>query len=170
MDRRIDLIVALAMALIGLGIIWAASGIKSGMMRDPIGPRMAFYICGGMLASGGFWIAAGHLGIGRKRRAATDDGVADERGIPASAARAFALMVGAAAFGLALKPAGFLIATPLFMAFALALLGKRDIASVVIVPVVFTVSAFLVFSSALGVRLPLGPLTEPFRALGWVTL
>jgi hypothetical protein len=56
------------------------------------------------------------------------------------------------------------------MAFALVLLGKRGLAGVVVVPVAFTIVTYLVFSSALGVRLPLGPLTDMFRALGWVAL
>ena len=172
MERRINLVVAIAMALVGIVIIWAASGIRLGMMRDPIGPRAAFYLCGGVLVVGGLWVVWRSLLRHAKSLGGHEegDGVADEPGFPASATRAFTLMAGAAVFGLLLKPAGFLIATPLFMAFALLLLGKRGLKVIALVPTAFTGLTYLIFAEVLGVRLPLGPLTDVFRSLGWVTL
>lgn len=61
MDRRIDVFVAACFSLVGIIMIFAASGIKTGMMRDPIGPRAAFYVCGGILALGGIAVIVGHL-------------------------------------------------------------------------------------------------------------
>jgi putative tricarboxylic transport membrane protein len=172
MDRRIDIAVAAAFLLLGLFMIWGASEIKQGMMRDPIGPRAAFYVCGAILALGAAGVIAGHL-----RRwslysgpIVDNEGTADEADYPASALRAWSLMVLVACFALVFEPFGFLIATPVFIVAALAILGKRNWPGMVLIAAIFTALTYGIFAQVLSVRLPVGPFTQAFRELGWITL
>lgn len=172
MDRRVDLAVALAFAALGLLMIWQATLIKSGLMRDPVGPRAAFYLCGGVLVVGGLLVALRRwreLGRGEGREA-PHEGVADERGYPASAPRAFMLMGCCLAYAALFQPLGYLLATPLFVVAALLVLGQRNGPGIALTALAFTAIVYLVFAQALDVRLPVGPLTGPFRRMGWITL
>lgn len=172
MDRRIDLAVALAFAALGLLIIWQAAGIRSGMMRDPVGPRAAFFLCSGILAAGGLLVAlrqARALARG-EGRLAPEEGAGDEPGVPASAVRAFALFGGLILYAALLQPLGYLLATPLFVAGGHLILVQRNGLGIAVTAAAFTVVTYVVFAQALGVRLPVGPLTGLFRELGWVTL
>jgi putative tricarboxylic transport membrane protein len=172
MDRRIDAAVAFAFVLFGLFMIFEAMTIKQGMMRDPIGPRAAFFVCGGIMAGGGLILivrsvlawreAAGNL--------MPSEGVADEEGYTASARQAFLLIAACFAYMLAFGPLGYILATPLFLVAAMAILGERHWGRAILIAVLFTAIFYFVFAQALGVRLPIGPLTGPFRALGWVNL
>jgi len=172
MDRRIDALCAAAFVVLGLFIIFQATAIKSGMIRDPIGPRAAFYVTGGVLALGGLILIFRSLLAWGKTSVhqITNEGVADESGFPASAARAFALIGTCLVYGLTFNLLGYLIATPLFIAVALVILGERRAFSVAMIAILFTVINYLVFAQALGVRVPVGPLTGPFRALGLINL
>lgn len=53
---------------------------------------------------------------------------------------------------------GFLLTTVLFLVVATFMLGSRSILSLVIVPIVLTVSTYLVFGNVLNIRLPVGRL------------
>ena len=172
MDRRIDLAISAAFSLLGVFIIFQATMIKSGMMRDPIGPRAAFYLTGGVLAIGGLILIVRHL---RSWGKTTDnmmpgEGVEDEAGFSASAVRAFMLIGTALVYGLTFNMLGYLIATPLFIAMALVILGERNWLTIALISIVFTAINYVVFAQALGVRLSVGPLTGPFRALGLINL
>jgi putative tricarboxylic transport membrane protein len=172
MDRRIDMAVALGFVLAGLLVIWQATLIKQGVMRDPVGPRAAFYLCGGIMALGGLWVAlrnglALRVGAGILGEA---EGTEDTPGHPARFARAAALAGLCFGYALLFNPLGYLIATPLFLLAALRLMGQRQWGWNLLIAVVFTLLAYLVFAKVLGVRMPHGPLTDLFRQLGWITL
>ena len=172
MDRRIDFAVALAFAAFGLFMIVEAAGIRQGMMRDPVGPRAAFYVCGGGIALGGLFIAARHVlawrhGAGRWM---AEEGAGDEPGVPASALPAFLLVAICFGYALVFQPLGYLLATPLFVMAALAVLRERHWGMMAGVAVGFTLVSYATFAQALGVRVPVGPLTGLFRELGWVVL
>ena len=172
MDRRIDLAVAAAFMLLGLFIIFEATAIKSGMMRDPIGPRAAFYVTGGIMALGGLFLVVKAL-IGFRRSSSNlvaSEGVEDEAGYPASAVRAFQLMGACLLYGLTFNLLGYLIATPLFIAAALFIVGERNRMSIAMIAILFTVINYIVFAQLLGVRIPVGPLTGTFRSLGLINL
>lgn len=172
MDRRIDIAVAAAFALLGLFMIWQASLIKDGMMRDPIGPKAAFYVCGGVLLIGGIVVIAGHLRrwSGQAHHMVRNEGTADEPEYPSSALRAWALVGTTAVYAALFQPLGFLIATPLFIVAALAVMGKRNGAAMAVIAIGFSVVTYVIFAQVLGVRMPVGPLTGTFRALGLVNL
>jgi putative tricarboxylic transport membrane protein len=172
MDRRIDIVLAAACALLGTVVILQAAGIRIGIPRDPLGPRTAFYVVGGVMVVGGVWVIARHLlkwsqASGHLVR---NEGVGDEAGYPASGLRAWALMGLCAFYAFALGPVGFLIGTPIFLLAGLFLLGKREPVQMITISVVFTALTYLIFAEGLGVRLPVGPLTGLFRELGWITL
>jgi hypothetical protein len=172
MDRRIDMMVALGFAALGLVIIWQATMIRSGMMRDPVGPSAAFYICGGFMVAGGVFIAVRHWLAMRAGRGVLADmeGTDDTAGYPASLIRALLLIGTCLVYAALFRPLGYLLATPPFIVAALAVLDQRDWRRNATFAVVFTLLAYAVFALALGVRMPHGPLTAPFRALGWITL
>lgn len=172
MDRRTDIIVAAAFALFGLIVIISATEIRQGMMRDPVGPRLAFYVCGGMMLIGGLWVVAGHLMRWSRDggNLVEGEGVADEDDYPSAPWRAVAFIALAALYAVALEPAGYLLATPAFLVGLLFLFGKRGAVPLIVIPIAFTILAYLIFAEALGVRLPVGPFTGLFRDLGWITL
>jgi putative tricarboxylic transport membrane protein len=99
-----------------------------------------------------------------------NEGVADEEGYHASARQAFLLIAACLGYMLAFAPLGYILATPLFLVAAMAILGERHWGRAIIIAALFTAIFYLVFAQALGVRLPVGPLTGPFRSLGWVNL
>lgn len=172
MDRRIDIALALAFALAGLVIIWQAALIRQGIMRDPVGPRAAFYLCGGILVAGGLVTAlrnARALQRGEPRLS-SEEGTADQPGTPAHLSRAVALAGTCFAYAALFNPLGYLIATPLFLMAALAVMDQRRWGINLVIAVLFTGLAYLVFSRGLGVRMPHGPLTDLFRQLGWINL
>lgn len=172
MDRRIDVAVAACFSLLGVFMILAASEIKSGMMRDPIGPRAAFYVCGAVLALGGVAVIVGHLRrwSGQKDHIVPSEGGDDEAGFPASAKRAWALILAVVGLAALWNPLGFLIAMPLFLVAALWIMGERKVWSVIMIALLFTGIVYLIFAQVLGVRIPVGPFTPLFRSLGWIIL
>jgi putative tricarboxylic transport membrane protein len=109
-------------------------------------------------------IRAGHSVL------AAPEGTLDTEGHPASFRRAAALAGVCFAYALLLQPLGYLIATPIFILAALRVLDQRNWGRNVIIALCFTIIAYLVFAMALGVRMPLGPLTELFRQWGIVRL
>jgi putative tricarboxylic transport membrane protein len=172
MDRRLDMALAAAFMVVGAIIIWQATSIRIGMMRDPIGPRTAFYLCGGVLVLGGAITILTHWRAMRAGRGnvAEMEGTPDTEGHPASFGRAAALIGLCFLYAIAFSPLGYLLATPLFIVAALATLGQRRWMSNLIVAVVFTLASYVVFARILNVRMPHGPLTELFRSLGWIML
>ena len=172
MDRRIDLAVAVAFSALGFFIIYQATLIKSGMMRDPIGPRMAFYATGGILAFGGLFLIVKSLIAFSKSSGnrMPSEGVEDEESYPVSATKAMSVIGFCLAYGLTFNVLGYLIATPLFIVAGLVVLGERKPVQIALIAVLFTVINYLVFAQLLGVRVSVGPLTGIFRALGWVNL
>lgn len=172
MDRRIDIAVAAAFAALGLFMIWQASLIRDGMMRDPVGPKAAFYLCGGVLAVGGLAVMVGHLRRWTRQahHKVREQGTADEIEYPASALRAWGLVAIVVLYATLFTPLGFLIATPLFILAALAVMGKRNWRGMILVAVIYSGATYLIFAQALGVRIPVGPFTQLFRSMGWVTL
>lgn len=172
MDRRIDTAVAAAFMMFGIFVILQATTIKTGLVRDPVGPRAAFYFAGGMMAVGGFWLVLRNL-LAFRREAGKQmqaEGSQDEPSYPASFKRAAFIMISCILYGAVFVPLGYLLATPLFLLATLFILEQRAWLTNVMVAFGFTVIAYFVFSEVLGVRMPYGPLTGPLRELGWITL
>jgi putative tricarboxylic transport membrane protein len=173
MDRRIDVAVALCFAAFGLFMMIHATGIKLGMAKDPVGPRAFFYGCGAVMFVGGVFLVAQRLRHWKAyggRNLIPTEGTADEEGYPASATRAFAVAGASILYALSMPWLGYLLATPLFIMAALAILGHRRWTGMVALAVSFTVVFYVIFAQVLNVRIPVGPLTQLFRDLGWIYL
>lgn len=172
MDRRLDIAFAVGFMVLGLVILWQASGIRMGVMRDPVGPRAAFYFCGAIMAGGGALVVLRHWRALRRGAGHLTDpeGSPDTEGVPASLIRAAALAGLCFAYALLFNPLGYLLATPPFIIAALAVLNQRRWLTNVLIAVTFTLIAYVVFGHVLGVRLPHGPLTQLFRDLGLINL
>ena len=168
MDKRVDLALALAIVAVGALAIWIATGFRIGNYPDPLTSRGLPYILGGFMILGG-----GVLALRRMRgwndlpgALVVSEGTDDEPGHPASSLRTFAVMGCAFAWAFLLPPAGFLIVTPLALGGMLLAMGVRSVPRLVLFPVGFTLLTWVVFSQALNVMLPLGPLAPLARRLG----
>jgi len=171
-DRRIDLAVALAFVAFAIFLIVGASNIRLGLYRDPVGPRMFFYVCGSIMLLGGAYLAFRRLATWRETTGfmVPSEGATDEEGYPASAVRAFCVMGSALGYMLLLRPLGFLLAAPLFLMVGMFAMGQRNYRLMAVVAIGYTLFFYIVFAQLLHVRLPVGPFTNLFRELGWIIL
>ena len=167
MDRRVDVIFALALAAVGVFLIVTAQFIGRSPVPDPIGPRgiptglgVAFFLGGSGLAL---------RRIVRWNREGTfvePEGKEDDAGVPpGSARRALALWATAAVYVVTLPFLGHPIGTPIALAVMLRLLNfnRRPILGVpalIAYPVLFAAVSYFVFAMVLGIRLPLGIIRE----------
>lgn len=172
MDRRVDLALAIVIMALGACVIFFASEIRLGLIKDPIGPRSFFYGIGGLFIVGGGIIAA-RL-VRNWQAAPTNDlvseGTADEPEYPASGMRAGALFVLSLVYAALIQPLGYLLSTPLFIAAGLIVMGERGWKLIAALSVIFTVVAYIVFAQLLNVRIVVGPFTDWFREMGWIVL
>jgi len=172
MDTRIDLLVAVLIAMAGFVVILIAWSIPEGVYRDAIGPRAFPLGVGGLMLAGGALVAARRAtrmfaGLGWQAPA---EGAEDEPGHPASLARAMAILGITIAYAAAFNPLGYLIATPPFIAATLWVMKERSVPQVAALSILWTVMTYVIFAQLLAVRLPVGPLRAWFRELGLVTL
>lgn len=172
MDRRLDIALAVGFMVLGLVVLWQAGGIRMGVMRDPVGPRAAFYFCGAIMLGGGGLVVLRHWRALRRGagRLTDPEGSTDTEGFPASLTRAASLAGLCFAYAALFNPLGYLLATPPFIVAALAVLDQRRWGVNVLIAVLFTGIAYVVFGHVLGVRMPHGPLTQLFRDLGLINL
>jgi len=172
MDTRRDLVIALAVAALGAVILWMTGWIKMGIARDVIGPRAFPYAIGTLLLAGGLVLALRRtrlMNVGGGFTA-PDEGTEDTPGHPASAGRVMFIMGLSVAYLAVLMPVGYLIATPPFVALAFVAMGERKVVYTIVIPLIWTVLTYLLFSQLLDVRMPVGPFTPLFRDLGLILL
>ena len=167
MDRRVDVAIALVVVALGVVILFATQNIADSPVPDPIGPR------GIPNALGIFFVTAGSvLALRRVVRWNSEstlvppEGSEDDQGVPpGSSVRALSIWFAALVYVVTLPYLGYLIGTPLFIAFMLWQL-KFDrkpllrVPAIVVYPVIFTVATYLFFAMFLGVRIPLGFVRE----------
>jgi putative tricarboxylic transport membrane protein len=172
MDARRDLLIAVAVACLGLGILVMTGSIRMGIARDVVGPRAVPYLIGGFLLVAGLVLAAR-----RARRmnpgggfVVPGEGTADEEGHPASAGRVGIIMALSAAYAALLVPLGYLIVTPAFVVLAFVATGERRWGFMIAIAAVWTVVTYVAFAQILSVRMPVGPFAPLFRELGLITL
>lgn len=172
MDTRRDLALALAVAVLGLVIFVMTSSIRTGITRDVIGPRALPYAIGILLMLGGLVLSVLRM---LKMNAqsgfqAPMEGTEDSPDHPASAARVAYIMAISVGYAALLMPAGYLIATPPFLALLFLAAGERERHYTFLIPLVWTIATYLLFSQLLDVRLPVGPFAPLFRDLGLIIL
>jgi putative tricarboxylic transport membrane protein len=172
MDTRRDLVIALCVAALGAGILWMTGSIRMGIARDVIGPRAFPYAIGTLLLVGGLVLSLRRLRFMNAGGGfvAPEEGSEDTPDYPASAGRVLFIMVLSVAYVALLMPVGYLILTPPFVALAFVSMGERRPLYTVVIPLIWTVLTYLLFSQLLDVRMPVGPLTPLFRDLGLILL
>jgi putative tricarboxylic transport membrane protein len=168
MDKRIELSIMVGMVLLGVFILVKARGIRLGLVPDPVTSR------GLPIIVGIFFVIDGViLGVLRLMswsalpgNLVPAEGKKDEKGHPASAARALSIAAAALLWAFLLKPLGYLIVTPVFLLAFLRLMGMRSWAKIICFPIIYTLATWYIFSQLLLVILPLGPLADFARFLG----
>ncbi len=168
MDKRVDLAVAVATALLGAFILIESRDIRLGTVTDPITSRGMATITGTFLLIAGIVLAIrqlltwsvlpGHL--------VPEEGQEDEKGHPASWTRAFSIILVSALWERLLEPVGFLFVTPLFLFVASWFMGVRSKGKLIAFPLIFTLVTWVCFDPVMGVRIPLGPLEPLARSFG----
>jgi putative tricarboxylic transport membrane protein len=172
MDTRRDLILAVCVVVLGIAVLVVAGWIRPGVYRDAVGPRAFPFAIAGLFIVGGAAVAVRRA---RRMNAAggylvETEGTGDEPDHPASFTRALAVMALTVAYAAAFNPAGYLLATPVYVAAALAVMGERRWRVVGALAVGWTLVTYVLFAQLLAVRLPVGPFRAWFRELGLVVL
>lgn len=168
MDRRIDLAIGLLVIAFGAFVLVTASHIRpTGPVVDPIGPRGFPYMVGIFFLVGGCFGVAKRLSTWRSDAGplVESDGEPDEAGVPASATQAWSIMAASVLYVITLPIAGYIIGTPLYVAFALNRMQVKSWPTIAATALVYTVLTYILFAHYMGVNLPVGPLTDAFRAL-----
>jgi hypothetical protein len=160
-DRRIDVAVCLAAFLLGLALVVLSSGLRQGSIPDPIGPGGWPKLLGAILMTA--------MGANIARRLVSwrttsdtmvlsDGGKDDVAGRPATVLRPAFVLCSAVVWMLVVRWSGFIVATTGFLMAGLALMDVRSAAKLLLVPILFALTAWLLFGALFGVRLPAGPL------------
>jgi putative tricarboxylic transport membrane protein len=171
-DVRSEIAMAAAVIAVGVAFIVLALDIRQGSIPDPITARGLPIIVGAsMIVLGLVPLARATLGALRppRQRTVDSEGSDDEPGFPSTAWRVMCFALGALAWVRLVDVVGHFVATPVALAAALISLGMRQWLMITAIAVSFTLIAWLLFATALGIPLPLGILEEFFRDLGWIT-
>jgi putative tricarboxylic transport membrane protein len=171
-DSRRDLAVSVAVAGLGLAILVMTGSIRNGIARDVVGPRAVPYAIGAMLLLGGLVLSVRRL---RRMNAGNgfvvpEEGAGDNPDYPASALRVVFIMALSAIYAAVLMPLGYLLATPPFVALCFVAMGERRWIYTIAIPLVWTVTTYVLFAQLLSVRIPVGPFAELFREWGLIVL
>lgn len=160
MDKRVDLVVAVAFLAFGMWLFWSSTQIPQGSVDDAIGSGgVARVLALLIIALSGSLVVRRLVTWGRERGVKVpDEGTADDPVAPASTARGFAVFASLVAYVAGTQFLGYLIATPLFLILALRLMEVRAPLRLVGIAVGYTVGSFVLFVGVFGVLLPLGVL------------
>jgi putative tricarboxylic transport membrane protein len=165
-DRRVDL--ALCLVTLGLGIflVYASWSIRRGSIPDPIGSGGWARVIGiALIAIAGTLVfrrlvawrgATSHL-------VPSDGGKEGEAGYPSSNIRPFVLIAVAFVWVLLVRPLGFLLATFVLTAAAVATMQVRSLPKLIIVPLLFTLITWLLFGEVFGIHFPAGPIEKTLQ-------
>ena len=158
MNRRVDLVGALVVVLLGVTVFALSYMQQKATVRfDAIGPM------GFPRVLGGLFVVLGSLQALRTVRGlksygqwAPHEGTEDEPEHASSSVRGLAFILGSFAY-LALMPVlGYLVATPLAIASGLRALEFRRTTAAIAISVGFTLVGFYIFGVVLSVPLPPG--------------
>jgi len=172
MDRRVDVILALAIAAVGVVIIVTAQFIGRSPVPDPIGPRGIPTGLGAAFILGGLGLALRRVLRWRREGDLVEpEGASDDAGVPAGSTRRALSIWGVAAIYVATLPIlGHPVGTPLAVAAMLRLLNFNrrpvlGVPAIIAYPVLFTAISYTIFALLLGIRLPLGFVRELYLLL-----
>lgn len=170
MDKRVEFAILLAMIALGAAVVYIASGFRLGSYPDPVTTRGLSYFTGCYLIAAGLYLATRRLltWSAIPGNYTLSEGNTDERGHPASALRAFAIMGLSILWAVTVEPIGFLLVTPVILMAVVWLMNVRTPGKLVAFPILFTLVTWLVFAQVLGVRLSYGIMTNLARSWGLI--
>ena len=161
MDKRVDLTVAAGFLAFGIWLLVASFQIPQGSVPDSIGSGGVARVLAVVII-----LAAGYL-VGRRvvawRRTAgvtvPADGSTDNPDHPASARPGLGMFGLLVAYAIGVHYLGYPIATPIFVAVALFVMGVNSWLRLVSISVLYTIASYALFVGVFGVLLPLGVLS-----------
>ena len=167
MDKRVDIALAVGIALLGFFFTIASRSVREGQVPDPFTSRGLPITAGALLIICGIILAVRQLLHWSELpgNLVPEEGQVDEEGYPASWVRAFSIIVLSVLWEWLLKPLGFLLVTPPYLLLASWCMGVRSWKKLIGFSIIYTVVSWAAFV-AMGVRLPLGPLTHFALSLG----
>lgn len=168
MDKRVDLALSLVVIATGIYICYLASQFRTGSFPDPVTTRGLPYFAGGLMIVAGLFNVVQRLLTWSNipGNYTVSEGTEDEEGYPSSALRSFGIVALALVWVWLVRRLGYLIITPPVLFGMIWLMNVRSLAKLIIFPLGFTLIIWSVFSQALGIIIPLGPLTALARSWG----
>jgi putative tricarboxylic transport membrane protein len=157
--RRVDRVVALVLVGLGLGVLVLAVRLPAATAADPVGPRGFPALLGLVLLACGV-----ALGVAPRItfRGGVPEGDGEARG--ALAPRPLLGAIGLTGLYLAvLEPAGYLLATPPYLAALLLVQGRVTTRAFVLTVLCLPVGLYALFAVIMRVPLPPGPLEPLLR-------
>ena len=172
MDRRYDLLFALSILAFGLIIVLMAKAMPPGIYRDAIGSKGFFYAIGIFFMIGSAMVVMNLIRSWKKHKShmIPAEGETDEEGHPVYPLMAATVVAISILYAFLLKPLGYLITTPIYIAAGMAILKERKWGWIVLFAVGFTIAFYLAFGQVLHMPIPVGPFTTLFRNLGWINI
>lgn len=157
---RGELVLAGAVVLLGLLVVWQTSEIRLTPAYSKVGPRVIPYLVGGGLIVIGLWLGVAQL-FGRVRSggggAGGTEGSEDSDPTLATDWRTLGQLVGSlVAYLVLIEPAGFIVASTVLYTSAAFSMGSHRQARDLMVGLLLATILFLGFSRGLGLHLPAG--------------
>jgi hypothetical protein len=160
MDKRVDLTVAAGFLAFGVWLLVASFRIPQGSVPDSIGSGGVARVLA-VLIIGCAAVLVGRRLIGWRRTGTRvpAEGSTDNPDHPASARRGLGMFGLLVAYAFGVRYLGYPIATPIFVALGLYVMGVTSWVRLVAIPVLYTLGSYALFVGVFGVLLPLGVLS-----------
>ncbi len=155
-DELGELLLAIAVALFGVAVVWQTTLIRITPVSSRVGPRVIPYIVGGGLIILGLWLAVEAV-TGRATRPTADSEDADPT-LPTDWPTVGMLVASLVVYLLLIERAGFVVASALLFFGATFAMGSRRVIRDLAIGVALSLVVYLVFTRALDLRLPAGVL------------
>ncbi|MEA2529779.1 MAG: putative tricarboxylic transport rane protein [Thermomicrobiales bacterium] len=155
-DRYAELALAVGVLVLGALVLWKTTEIRLTPVNSRVGPRVIPYIVGGGLVLTGCWLALDVLRGRVARPSAGEDDEDADSSLPTDWAKVGMLAASLVAYLLLIERAGFIIASAVLFFVASFGMGSRRILRDVIVALLLSVGAYVLFTKGLSLRLPKG--------------
>lgn len=167
-DRRSDLLLAVAVTALGVFVLVTARGIPLGAINDPLGPRGLPTFLGAFMIVAGAALVTNRLLKWRHEDGdlvPSDGKEDDDPTAPASFRRTLLVMAAACGYAVVLEPLGFIVATAVLTAVLLVVMEISVWPGAILGSITCAVACYLLFAVLLTVRLPAGVLESLLRSL-----
>ena len=159
-NDRIELLANLALAigivLLGVLVIWKTGDIRLTPVNSQVGPRVIPYIVGGGLVFTGLWLAIDVLRGNLPAPEAGEDAEDIDVSLPTDWVTVGIVSAALLVYYLLIERAGFIIASALLFVIAAYGMGSRKIMRDLVIGVLLSIGAYVLFTEGLSIRLPQG--------------